>query len=134
MKSSATAFKLERNLVQDLSKVVTPPKETVEAQHIIKHEGKPIYCADIFLQKGCKALKMKGPAVIEVKKTPLFDTVLQQKNAFERIKRCGIKTFILAVDEENAYFKPSNKDGFEVLKVGELYNRIKEVSSKVDAD
>ena len=102
MKSSATAFKLERNLVQDLSKVVTPPKETVEAQHIIKHEGKPIYCADIFLQKGCKALKMKGPAVIEVKKTPLFDTVLQQKNAFERIKRCGIKTFILAVDEENA--------------------------------
>lgn len=123
-----TAFKLERDLYQKLSSVVQQPRETVEVSHIIKKEDKPVYCADLFLKNGCKALKMKGPAVIEVKKNPLFDTVSQQQKAFDRIKPCGIKTFILAVGELNGYVSPIKKDGFEVVKFGDFYNNIQKIS------
>lgn len=129
-----TAFKLERELFQSLSLIVRHPKETVEVSHIIKMDDKPVYCADLFLKNGCSALKMKGPAVIEVKKNPLFDTVSQQKKAFDRIKPCGIKTFILAVDELNGYVKPLKKDGFEVVKFKDFNSNIKKISPTVNAN
>ncbi len=124
-----TAFKLERDLYQKLSTVVQQPRETVELSHIIKKENKPVYCADLFLKNGCKALKMKGPAVIEVKKNPLFDTVSQQQKAFDRIKPCGIKTFILAVDELNGYVKLTKKGEFKVVKLEDFCSKIKNISA-----
>ncbi len=127
-----SAFKLKRELYQRLSSLVMNTDEKVEPAHIFNTENGPLYCADFFLESGCNALKIEGPAVIEVKKRPLFDTVSQNKKIFQKLKRNDdLKTFLLAVDEANDYVKISGirRTGFGVVSVNGLCDKIEKATN-----